>query len=218
MPSALEHDDRDVGRLAALRLRDRAHILGRARVYVDRIDGVCAARDLVHVDRGAGKEHRPSLGERDHCDRIRLAERGQTRALEGIDGDVDLRPVAAADVLAVEEHRRFVFLALADDDDSVHRNGVEHQAHRVDRRLVGALLLAAADPPGRTERRRLGHPHQLEREVAIRCRAFHGAGPYIRSGASTPTRSRQRAITCCVARQSASRNASVSDSTTRCSW
>ena len=41
---------------------------------------------------------------------------------------------------------------------------------------------------------------------------------HIRSGASTPIRSRQRAITCCVARQSARRKSRCSLSSTRCSW
>ena len=40
---------------------------------------------------------------------------------------------------------------------------------------------------------------------------------HIRSGASTPIRSRQRAITCCVARTSARRNSRCSLSSTRCS-
>ena len=53
---------------------------------------------------------------------------------------------AVADVLAVVEHRRFVLLALADDDDAVHRDGGQDGAHRVDGRAVGTELVAAADP------------------------------------------------------------------------
>src|SRR6202042_1026189 len=63
-----------------------------------------------------------------------------------------------------------VLLALADHDHAVHRHRVEHVAHRVDRGLVGALLVAAADHPGRRERGRLGHADQLEREVPVRAR------------------------------------------------
>src|SRR5206468_11685232 len=111
----------------------------------------------------------------------------QACALERVDGDVDLRSSAAADLLAVEEHRRLVLLPLADHHDAVHRDGVEHPAHRVDGRLVGALLLAASDPPRRPQRCRLRYPDQLEREIPVRRRAFHGTGAYIRSGASTPT-------------------------------
>ena len=75
---------------------------------------------------------------------------------------------AVADLLAVEEHRRFVLLALADHDDAVHRDRVEHEAHRVDRGAVGGDLVAAPDPAGGGQRRRLGHPHQLQGEVAVR--------------------------------------------------
>ena len=61
---------------------------------------------------------------------------------------------AVADLLAVEEHRRFVLLALADDDDAVHRDGVEDEAHRVDRGAVGGVLVAPAHPAaGRRARR-----------------------------------------------------------------
>ena len=74
---------------------------------------------------------------------------------------------AVADLLAVEEHRRFVLLALADHDDAVHRDRVEHEAHRVDGGAVGGQLVAAADPAGGGERRRLGDPDQLQREVAV---------------------------------------------------
>ena len=49
---------------------------------------------------------------------------------------------AVADPLAVEQHRRLVLLALADHDDAVHVNAVEHVPHRVDGRLVGGLLVA----------------------------------------------------------------------------
>ena len=124
--------------------------------------------DLLHVDAGAGVEHRPALGEGDHRQRRGHPARGQRRALERVDGDVDDRRAAVADLLAVVEHRRLVLLALADHDDAVHRHRVEHQPHRVDGGAVGALLLAAADPAAGGERPRLGHPDQLEREVAVR--------------------------------------------------
>ena len=137
-------------------------------VDVDRVRGLGADGDLVHVERGAGIEHRPALGDRDHGDRVRLAERRQPRPLERVDGDVDLRAAAVADLLAVEEHRRLVLLAFADHDDAVHPNRVEHEPHRVDRRRVGLLLLAPPDPAGGRERRGLGDADQLEREISIR--------------------------------------------------
>ena len=91
--------------------------------------------------------------------------------------------IAVADLLAVEEHRRLVLLALADHDDAVHRDRVEDEAHRVDRRLVGGDLVAAPDPAGRGKRRGLGHAHELEREVAVRLggRALHRPGSLFES-------------------------------------
>ena len=85
------------------------------------------------------------------------------------DRHVDLRARAAPDAFPVEEHRGLVLLALADHDDPVHRDGVEHEAHGVDGRLVGRLLVAPSDPARRRHRRRLGHAHELEREVAVGC-------------------------------------------------
>ena len=52
---------------------------------------------------------------------------------------------AVADHLAVGEHRRLVLLALADHDDAVHVDRVQHGVHAVDRGLVGRLLVAHAD-------------------------------------------------------------------------
>ena len=73
-------------------------------------------------------------------------ERG---AVDGVDGDVDLRRRAVADSLAVVEHRRLVLLALADDDDAVHRRR-ELSTGRIasTARLVDALLVAAAHQAG----------------------------------------------------------------------
>ena len=75
-------------------------------------------------------------------------------------------------MLAVVEHRRLVLLALADHDDAVHRDGVEHVAHRVDGGLVGGDLVARAHEAGGGERGGLGDADELEGEVAIGRRAF----------------------------------------------
>ena len=68
-----------------------------------------------------------------------MAERAQPRPLERVDRDVDLRPLAVPDLLAVGEHRRLVLLALADDDHAVHRHRVEDGVHAVDGGLVGGF-------------------------------------------------------------------------------
>ncbi len=93
--------------------------------------------------------------------------RRQRRALQRIDGDVHLRRGAVADLLAVVEHRRLVLLALADHDETVHRHGLQHVAHAVDRGLVGRLLIPTSHQRGGGERGRLGHAHELQGEVAV---------------------------------------------------
>ena len=58
-------------------------------------------------------------------------------------------------------------LALADHHRAVDRQLVELAPHRVDRGLVGRLVLAVAAQPRRRHRRALGHAHDLERENAL---------------------------------------------------
>src|SRR5215210_2814766 len=224
VPLALEHDDGHLAHVQALRPGDRAHVLGWGSVDVDRAGGLAPHGDLVHVERRAGVEHRPPLGDGDDGDRIRLAERRQAGALEWVDRDVPGRAAAVSDLLAVVEHGRLVLLTLPDHDRAVHPDGVEDEPHRVDRGAVGLLLLAAADPAGRGERGGLRDADELEREVPVRGFGLgaHAARSYprryIRSGASTPTRSRQRAITDRVAVTSPSRNASASEPSTLWRW
>ncbi len=152
----------------ALALGDQLERLRQRAVEVEQVGDLGAPGDLLHVHARSGIEHRSALGQRDDRQRARHPERGQAGPLQRVDRHVDLRQAAVADPLAVVEHRSLVLLALADDDHAVHRDGIEHQPHGIDRRLVGALLVAAADHPRGGQRRRLGHPHQLERQVAIR--------------------------------------------------
>ena len=93
-------------------------------------------------------------------------ERRERGAVDGVDRDVARGP-AGADLLAVEQHGRFVLLALADDDDAFHRHRVEDDAHGVDRRTVGAVLVALAQPAAGGQRRGLGDPRELHRQVAV---------------------------------------------------
>ena len=76
-------------------------------------------------------------------------------------------PLPVADLLADEQHRRLVALALADHHGAVDRQLVELAPHGVDRGLVGGLLVAAAAQPRRRDGRALGHAHDLERENAL---------------------------------------------------
>ncbi len=129
---------------------------------------------LLHVDAGAGVEHRAALGQGDHGERVRAALGGEARTLERVDRDVDLGRLAVADDLAVVEHRRLVLLAFADHHDAVHLDRVENGVHAVHRSLVGRLLVAHPEQAGGGEGGGLGHAHELEREVAIDGCGVHG--------------------------------------------
>src|SRR5262249_26253670 len=112
---AFEDDGRDVAHALAQSLGDGFEVRLYRRVQVDDIGGSRAGADLLHVERGTGVEHRAPLAHRDHGDRAAAAERRQGGAVDRVDGDVHVRRRAVPDLLAVEEHRRVVFFALADD-------------------------------------------------------------------------------------------------------
>ena len=78
-----------------------------------------------------------------------------------------LGPRLGADLLADEQHRRLVHLALADHHRAVDRQLVELAPHGIDRRLIGGLLLAAPAQPRGVDRRALGDAHDLDRENAL---------------------------------------------------
>ena len=123
--------------------------------------------DLLHVDARARVEHRAPLADGDDGERVAPAAGGERGAVDRVDRDVGGRAVAVADRLAVEQHRRFVLLALADDDDAVHRHALSDDAHGVDGGAVGAFLVAPAHPPRGGHGGRLGDADELEGEVAI---------------------------------------------------
>src|SRR2546421_12591440 len=67
-----------------------------------------------------------------------------------------------ADLLADEEHRGLVALALADDDATAHRHGVHLLAHRLDRDVVGILAVALPHRPRSGDCRRLAHAQEVQ--------------------------------------------------------
>ncbi len=171
--------------------RDVPDVVLDRRRDVDRAAAFAAGDDLLHVDARARVEHRAAAGDRDDRQRIGLALRHQARAVDRVDGHVDLGPVARADMLAVVEHRRLVLLPLADDDHAVHRHRVEEQPHGVDGR-PGRRRSCRPGPPNapRPARRprwcapgsRPGHGRASARAVAVRPSSRpRGPGPGSRS-------------------------------------
>ena len=153
--------------LTPFALREVDDVVGGRRVEIDdtlRIAG--PDRDLLHINVGR-IEQRAAFRHRHRGDGARHVLGAQGRAFERIDGDVDLGSDLGADLLADEQHRRLVALALPDHHRAVDRQLVELAPHGVDGRLVGGLLVAAAAQPRRRHRRTLGHAHDLERENAL---------------------------------------------------
>src|SRR6186713_909133 len=115
-------------------------------IEADRVPRPRPDDQLLHVE--IRRVQQTALGGGgEHGDRIRCAGRAQVGAFERIDGDVDLRQVAhpmrrLADALADVEHRRFVTLALADDDGAVDRDLIERLAHRLDRDAIRPVPVA----------------------------------------------------------------------------
>ena len=84
----------------------------------------------------------PAVGDRDHRQRVLATRCRQRRAVDGVNRDVAGRPLARADVLAVEQHGRLVLLALADHHHAVKVDRAEELAHGVDGGSIGAELVA----------------------------------------------------------------------------
>ena len=84
-----------------------------------------------------------------HC--TRPARRGEPRAVDRVDREVDLRARAGAESLADEEHRRLVLLALADDHDPVDVESAERRTQRAHGEAVDLVTATRADERRRGE-------------------------------------------------------------------
>ena len=133
--------------------------------------------ELLHVDAGTGVEHGAPLGHGDDGQGAATALGGQRRAVDGVDRDVGQRGRAVTDLLPVEEHRRVVLLALADDHDAVHRHAGQDGPHGLDRRPVGTELVAPAHPSARRHGGGLGDPDEVHGEVPVGGLARRHHGP-----------------------------------------
>ena len=179
VPRAVEDHHHQVADRDAALVRDPAQDVLDRVLEREQVGDVGAAGHLLHVHARARVEHR-AASRRARRPRGRSAGpwRSSVVPSSGSTATSTRGRRAVADVLAVVEHRRLVLLALADHDDAVHGDGVEHRAHGVDGGLVGGDLVAAPDPARRGQRGRLGHTDELEGEVAIGHRCVHGARAY----------------------------------------
>jgi hypothetical protein len=178
MARPVEDADDEIGDFRLFGPRQVLQILARRLVEIDNaVRQAAADGDLVHVDVGS-VEKAAIIGHRQDGQRVGAPLGGDRRALQRVERDVDLRSLAGPDLLADEQHRRLVALAFADHHRAVDRQAVQRLAHRVDRRLVGRLLVAPPHQPRGRQGRRLGDANRFEREIAIHPRIIgHGSLP-----------------------------------------
>ena len=155
----------------------RPQVVGHRRVEVD---GILRGRrddELLHVE--IGRVEKPAaLRGGEHRDGAWSARGAQVRALERVDGDVDLRraeagapagapDVGQADALADVQHRRLVALTLTDDDAPVDRHAIELAPHRLDGGLIGPLAVAEPHRVRARDGGLLDDAEELEREIGF---------------------------------------------------
>ena len=164
----IKHGHRHLRRLLTLSLRNTANVLADRQAEINRIRGLRAGHELIHVEHCRRVVHRPAFSNSHHGQRIVQALRRQTGAVDRVNRNIGFGAVTGTHVLAVEQHRGFILLALTDHHDTVEINGREHRTHRIDSRAVCPVLVAVANPRGRCDRRDLSHADQLHRQVPVR--------------------------------------------------
>ncbi len=183
MARPIQDDDGELVERLAFCPGDGIQVVTHRFGDVDRTARLGTHRNLVHVDERTGVQHRTAFGNGDDTQGIAASQRRECGSVDRVDCNVGDGLVAVADMFAIEQHRRFVLFALADDDDSIHVDGLQEIAHGVNGGTIGCMLVAAANPFGRRKCRRLGHPNEFHRQVAVR---FVGEGhrPQITPSAS----------------------------------
>ena len=159
----VKDDDRDVFHRFSQRARDGSDVVGRRGVDVDRVCRVGAGGYLVHIEDMLRIEERIPLREGHDADGVRKSEGGEARAVDRVYRYINLRFCSAAQLFAVEKHRRFVFLAFTNNNYSVHIDGIENKPHRVDRSSVNAVLIPASHPAACGHSGGFCRPYHLKR-------------------------------------------------------
>ena len=178
MARAVENNSGQIFDSLAIGPGDSLQVLGDRRFDVDLALRRRPDSDLVHVDEWPWVEHRAAR-RNGHGREGVVGTVGQgTRAVNRINSNVHLRPSPRADALTVEQHRGMILLALADDNDRIHLNGIQHQSHRFNRGTVSSDLIAATHLTTGRQCGRLGHAHQFQRQVACRFE-FHAIPPVL---------------------------------------
>ena len=151
VPRPIEDDHHEILDLASEAAGNGFEIVPRRRVEIDGFLRAGTDHQLLHVQIGRVQQTAAVRG-RQHRNRVRRTGRTQVRALERIDGDIDLRQpggraaaiprVRQPDLFANVQHRRLVALPLADDNRAVDRHRVHHAPHRLYGDVIGLVAIA----------------------------------------------------------------------------
>src|SRR5699024_5768913 len=164
---AVQNAHGDIGDVTAFGAGDTSNVLRHRSGNVHAARCLRADGEFLHVEHRRRVEHRVTLGDREHGQRVGHTLGHQCRTVDRVDRHVTVRTVAVTDLLAVEQHGRLVLLALTDDDDALHRHGADELAHGVDGGAVAGLLLTVTDPTAGRHGGGLRDPDQFHCQVAV---------------------------------------------------
>ncbi len=156
---AVEHDDHHVAHVGALALGDQLDGLAERAVEVEQVGDARRRRPSSPCRRtGPGRTSCRARTARSPPARSACPSAASRVPSSGSTAMSTARRRAVADVLAVVEHRRLVLLALADHDDAVHVDRVQHvracRRRRPGRRPPCRPCRPAAPPAARRPRSR----------------------------------------------------------------
>ena len=97
----------------------------------------------------------------------RIATFGRNgRAFQRVQRDIDFR-ATGTDLLTDIQHRRFIALALTDNNGAVDLQSVERRTHGVHRSLIGSLLVSPTHQFRCGKRSSFSNPHHFKSEITI---------------------------------------------------
>ena len=171
---SIEHDHHEILDVPFEAPRDRPKILARGRVETDLVLRAGPDDELLHVEIG-GVQKPAAVRRRENRHGIGGARCTQVRALERVNRDVDCRQLPGVraptrrepDLLADEEHRRFVPLPFTDHNRAVDWHAVHARAHRLNGCLIGFAPVPKPHSVGAGNSRLFDDAEEFEGEVGI---------------------------------------------------
>src|ERR1700752_1625277 len=175
MSRAVEHNHRQIFDIASETPRNVLQVVFHRGINVDDPARRWPNYNLVHVDIGCIQQTTP-FGGSQNCNRVVGAKRAEVRALERIDGYINLRTrfsnlltntKAAAYFFANVEHRRFVTFAFANHHAPAHGHSVHYFPHCFDSYVIRKLSITLTHGSGGSYCRGFGYAQEIQRQLAL---------------------------------------------------